>query len=156
MVEHAERHCLIIRQVHSHSELEEALNIRYQVFTEEQGIAHELDADGNDSSADHLIGYYDNLPVATMRISFTFQSQSKFERLAVLPSYRRIGIGTSIVKKAIKLAEEKGTPRILVHSQISARSFYRHLNFKEVGSEFSEAGIPHITMTYALDDKLSE
>jgi predicted GNAT family N-acyltransferase len=155
MAEQTERHRLIIRQVHTQSELEEALNIRYQVFTEEQGIANELDADGNDTGSNHLIGYYDNLPVATMRISFSFQSQSKFERLAVLSPYRRVGIGTSIVKKAIELAKNKGASRILVHSQVSARSFYRHLNFKEISHEFYEAGILHIAMIYVLDDKLS-
>jgi predicted GNAT family N-acyltransferase len=137
---------LTIKQVSYHDNRTKINSIRRQVFQEEQGVAPELEFDGKDESAQHLLAYRSNEPVGTIRIRPLDDDTAKIERLAVLPHARRKGIGKQLMETAVNLAQAKGYSRIQINSQAYIQAFYQRLGFEPVGEEFEEAGIPHIQM----------
>jgi len=75
------------------NEITEAMEIRRRVFVVGQGIDEKLDFDGKDDEAEHIIAYSDGKPAGTLRIRYADKETAKLERLAVLESQRRNGIG---------------------------------------------------------------
>jgi predicted GNAT family N-acyltransferase len=137
---------LIIKQVTYDQNADRINTIRRTVFQEEQKVAPELEFDGKDESAQHLIAYWENQPVGTLRIRALAEDTVKIERLAVLPTARRRGIGKQLMESALKVAQNEGYTQMKINSQVYIQSFYQGLGFETVGEEFEEAGIPHIQM----------
>lgn len=113
---------------------------------EEQEIKQELDIDGQDLSAVHIISYDKDIPTGTLRIRHTCRSQAKLELTAVLKSCRRKAVGKRIVEAAFKLVKPEGISEVILNSQQPAAGFYRKLGFQMVGEPFEEAGITNITI----------
>ena len=126
--------------------------IRTRVFQEEQGITSELEFDGLDHSATHLLAYVDGKPVGTARIRSLDEHTVKIERLAVLPEARRKGIGKQLTQKALTFAQEHHYQTAILNSQLYIKSLYEKLGFTQVGEVFDEAGIPHIKMSKELSE----
>ena len=124
--------------------------IRTKVFQEEQGITPELEFDGLDPTATHLLAYLDDQPVGTARIRSIDEKTIKLERLAVLPEARRRGIGKQLTQKALAYAQEHHYQQVILNSQLYIKDFYEKLGFSQMGEIFEEAGIPHIKMVYPL------
>jgi len=116
------------------------------VFQEEQGIDPELEFDGLDHAATHLLAYVDGHPVGTARMRSIGKKTIKIERLAVLPEARRKGIGKQLTQKALDFAKEHHYQTAILNSQVYIKSLYEKLGFRQVGEVFDEAGIPHIKM----------
>ncbi|MGK7898200.1 MAG: GNAT family N-acetyltransferase [Xenococcus sp. (in: cyanobacteria)] len=125
--------------------------IRTKVFQEEQGITPELEFDGLDHAATHLLAYLDSQPVGTARIRAIDKKTIKLERLAVLPEARRRGIGKQLTQKALAYAQEHHYQTALLNSQLYIKSLYEKLGFRQVGEVFDEAGIPHIKMSKQIN-----
>jgi predicted GNAT family N-acyltransferase len=125
-------------------------DIRIQVFQIEQGVAAELEFDGLDESATHLLAYLDSQSVGTARIRFLDKQQAKIERLAVLPIARKQGIGKQLMLLAIELIKKSETELIIVHAQAYIQKLYQQLGFEIKGKQFVEAGIPHVKMVKKL------
>jgi predicted GNAT family N-acyltransferase len=124
--------------------------IRQTVFQVEQGVDAALDFDGQDESADHLVAYLGHQPVGTTRIRYLDAQTAKIERLAILPAFRRQGIGKKIMQQAIALLSTKDIQWITIHAQEYVKELYQTLGFETVGERFEEAGIPHIKMQKKL------
>ena len=73
----------------------------------------------------------------------------KIERVAVLLEFRRLKVGSILIKNIIEhymnLDDNKS---IILHSQVAVENFYKSLNFNSYGNDFFEDGIPHIAMKY--------
>ena len=138
-----------IKSVSYAEELAAIQSIRRTVFQEEQGVAPQLEFDGLDETALHLLAYLEAQPVGTARIRMTAQS-AKIERLAVLPAARGRGIGKQLMEKALEVLAEE-CEEVLVHAQEYVKGLYHQLGFKQVGKQFEEAGIPHVKMVKTLD-----
>jgi len=124
---------------------EKVKGIRYRVFVQEQGVPQELEWDSFDRIAYHLILHLNNTPVGTARL-FTKENRSYIGRVAVLKEYRGRGYGRIIMKAIMEHAKNIGIKRIYLHSQTYIKDFYKKLGYKEIGDEFTEAGITHIEM----------
>lgn len=120
--------------------------IRQAVFHQEQGVAPDLDFDGQDPTAWHVVATVASQPVGTARIRCLSNTLAKLERVAVLPAYRGQGIGYAIVQTAIQFLTENSISEVKLHAQSYTKDFYQKLGFYPVGDEFLEAGIPHIEM----------
>ena len=66
--------------------------------------------------------------------------------MAVLKSYRGLGVGSQILKNGINFARDNQMSEIWLHSQINARGFYERFGFTASGKIFVDAGIDHILM----------
>ena len=117
--------------------------IRHRVFIDEQKVPPELEWDGLDASAMHVMARsMDGDAIGTARLL----PGGQIGRMAVLRRWRGIGIGTAMLQCLIAHAAEK--ERLFLNAQTSAESFYRRNDFETEGEIFMEAGIPHIRMRY--------
>ena len=126
--------------------LNEAFKIRTVVFVDEQKVDHEIEYDGYDPDAVHYILFYNEIPVGTARRRFTDEG-IKLERLAVLKSYRGLGLGGALMQFMLDdvLPTEK---KIYLNSQADVVDIYKKFDFKRVGEMFVEANIEHYKMLY--------
>ncbi len=83
------------------------MKVRRQVFVDEQKIPEHLEFDGNDFGATHVLAKVEGQVVGAMRIRY-FSDFVKFERMAVLPPYRKSNITDKIMNKAFEFVAKKG------------------------------------------------
>lgn len=124
--------------------------VRYHVFQCEQHVSADLEFDGKDESATHLIADFNGEPIGTTRIRYLSDRLAKIERVAVLSSYRGFGIGRRLMDVAIAHIRSQHIPEVKINAQTHARVFYDKLGFEQHGDLFDEAGIPHIEMRLHL------
>ena len=134
-----------LREIATPGELESAKSVRYRVFVSEQEVPPEIEMDEHDANAVHVICLVENSVVGTGRL-VRMPDGMKLGRVAVLPEYRGMGLGTRIVKWLLERAEYLGPDEIYANVQIGAREFYEKLGFKAAGGSFMEAGIEHVRM----------
>lgn len=124
--------------------------IRTKVFQEEQGVASELEFDGLDEDAVHLIAYLNGQAIGTARIREIAHDTTKIERLAVLSEARRQGVGRQLMTTALKFISQQHKSLAIVHAQEYVAPLYQQLGFEIIGDRFSEAGISHVKMIKQL------
>ncbi len=120
----------------------EIKEIRKDVFIIEQKVPEDLEWDGLDPEAKHVLAKNGKEMIGTGRVF----SDGHIGRVAVTKDYRGKGIGKKIMNKLIELAKSEGLNEVLVSSQCSAAGFYKKIGFSEYGDIFLEAGIDHIKM----------
>ena len=125
-------HETTIKVAESPEEVGEARKIRWQVFVEEQGIPTQLDADGLDESAVHVLCQFKGEVVATGRLVVEESSTGVLARIAVLPEYRGHGLGGQIVKKLEAVAEKLGLRELVLHPHRHLEQFYLRLGYNTV------------------------
>ena len=138
-----------VKEALTKEEIKDAFEVRKCVFVDEQKIPMEIELDQFEDSAKHVIGYYEGKPVAAgrMRIVDNF---AKLERICVIKSYRKYGMGRLIIEKLEKLAKGDDMNQAKLHSQIQAVKFYEELGYKKVSDVFMEDNIPHVIMMKSL------
>ena len=135
---------LEIRPIKNKKELDQIIEIRKQVFVKEQDVPLDLEVDGLDPEAEHIIAYYNGKPIGCARIRTN--DYCKLERIAILKEYRNRGFGKKLTKYLVNYCKSKNFNEISLHSQTYVSDFYKKLGFKERGKTFFEAGIEHIEM----------
>ena len=125
------------------------LAIRRTVFIEEQGVAEEIELEGDVPSCLHYLAETDGTPVATLRIT-PKGTIAKIERVAVLAQARGTGIGAHLMRHVMADLPQKGFTEVHLGSQIVAQQFYAKLGFTTYGDTFLDADIPHIMMMRPL------
>ncbi len=142
---------IVAEWFNGNDDLTDTFEIRRKVFIEEQGVSEELEMiKSEDDISIHLVVYDANKPVATGRI-IVQNSQYILGRIAVLKEERGKHYGDFVVRLLIRKAYEMGGEEQHIHAQISATGFYEKLGFECYGSNYMEAGIPHINMVHKGD-----
>ena len=136
--------------VTSDEELKAVFEVRKQVFVGEQGISEELELDGHDSEALHIVVQNEERTIGTTRVLFPAPGQAKIERMAVLKPYRHRGIGSGIISFLYEELKSRQVEQMVLHAQYPAVAFYKSCGFEESGPPFWEAGIKHIKMERQL------
>ena len=142
-------HKFIFKKVSSKEEMDISYAIRTKVFCEEQKISKEIEFDNLDHLCSHFLIFDYKKAIGTARVRQKEKSILKIERVAVLLEFRRLKVGSILIKNIIKnymnLDDKKS---IVLHSQAAVADFYKSLNFISYGNDFFEDGIPHIAMKY--------
>jgi predicted GNAT family N-acyltransferase len=120
----------------------EIKKIRRSVFVTEQQIDEDIEFDGNDKDAIHVLLSKNDKFVGTGRML----ANGHIGRLAVYKAYRGQGLGRKAVMALVEEAREQGLQRVYLGAQLYAVPFYKKLGFSEFGRTFMEAGIEHIHM----------
>ena len=136
---------LTIRSVEEPQQLEEVHRIREIVFIKEQNVPRDREYDEFEDQSTHFLACIDGNPVGCGRIR-SYGESVKIERLAVLKEFRKMGVGTSIMKRLEEEAMKLDPMELILHSQVSAMDFYRSCGFRERGKVFLDAGIDHMEM----------
>jgi len=138
---------LMIREIKNKQELETCFEIRKEVFVKGQNVSMELEIDGEDDKATHILVLLGKEAVGCARIRI-IDNKAKLERIAILDEYRGEGYGKDLVNFLVKFCINKKVDEIYMHAQYYLKTFYSSLGFKERGEIFEEAGIKHIEMVY--------
>ncbi|WP_299121322.1 GNAT family N-acetyltransferase [uncultured Winogradskyella sp.] len=132
----------------STQQLYDLLQLRSEVFVVEQDCVYQ-DIDGKDQKALHILGYKDEQLVAYTRL---FQPGDYFKeasigRVVVKEEKRQYKYGYDIMKASIEAVKDHyNETKIKISAQTYLKRFYNNLEFREVGEEYLEDGIPHIGM----------
>jgi predicted GNAT family N-acyltransferase len=71
-------------------------------------------------------------------------------RMAVLPAWRKRGVGGILLVELMVAARERGQDAVELSAQTHAIGFYRRFGFEVFGGEYMDAGIPHRMMRCSL------
>ena len=142
-----------VKKVETKKEFKQALDLRFEVFVEEQGVSKELEIDDKDDEAVHIIAINEESKTVGCGRIFIDENQAKIGRMAVAKTWRNQGIGSCICRKLIQIAKKRGIDKIVLHAQYDKKVFYKKLGFETVGTPFKEAGIKHVKMINELNDK---
>ncbi len=121
-----------LRIVSRTEELAAALEIRRRVFVEEQRIPAELDRDGRDDGAVHVLALDGDRPAATGRLVLTPSGEGVLARIAVLPDYRGGGLGRRIVEALEAEARRRGLAALSLEPHRYLERFYSELGYETV------------------------
>jgi len=139
------------QKVKSSNQMELCHIIRKKVFCEEQKISQDIEFDNLDDICEHFLVFNDQIAIATARVRKKEDCVYKIERVAVLISYRKLKVGTLLIKQIIDQYQKIDKKiSIILHSQVSVKIFYKNLNFIPYGKEFTEDGILHIAMKHSI------
>ncbi len=142
-----------VKVVTTQKEIFENLKIRIEVFVNEQEINYMDEFDGLDELATLFVAYDgDENAIAASRIRLIENSYAKFERVAVLESYRGCGAGRELIE-AMELYVKNNTSIDLIKlsSQSHALEFYRKLGYTDYGDMYLDCNIEHFDMKKSLN-----
>jgi ElaA protein len=129
-------------------ELYNLLQLRSEVFVVEQDCVYQ-DVDGKDQKALHVLGYNGEKLVAYTRIfkPGDYFKEASIGRVVVSAHERKFKHGYTLMNASIDaIKSHYNTTEIRISAQTYLKRFYNNLEFKEVGEEYLEDGIPHINM----------
>ncbi|AOT58451.1 MULTISPECIES: GNAT family N-acetyltransferase [Streptomyces] len=138
-----------------------AFAVRRQVFVVEQGVPEEIEYDALDATAVHLLAVRsaDGAALGTGRLlhgpdaachTGGDEGVGALGRLAVAQAARGLGVGAALVRAIEEAARARGLKAVDLHAQTHALGFYERLGYEAYGSEFPDAGIPHLAMRRVL------
>ena len=144
-----------IRDDRSPVELERCLEIRREVFIEEQQIAKHLELDDLDPDCTHFLAWSGPdrdaaLAVGTARLWIDSAGVAKAHRVAVLAAARGIGIGRWLMRAVEEETRTRGIAELILGAQHIAIPFYEAIGYEAFGEDFDDAGIPHRMMRCKL------
>ncbi|EED32904.1 acetyltransferase, GNAT family [gamma proteobacterium NOR5-3] len=121
--------------------------LRSAVFVLEQGVPRDIEWDGRDAEARHMIAELNGTPIGCGRLL----ADGRIGRLAVLAQHRGQGIGAQLLSAIVGMARQRGEHSLYLHAQADAVQFYERAGFTVQGEPFEEAGIQHVSMHITLD-----
>ena len=134
--------------------------VRHQVFVIEQGLfggsfggaaGDDTDAHDDDPATIHVIGRAGETICGTVRLyPLGADGRWKGDRLAVLASYRHLGLGAPLVRFAVSAAARLGGREMEAFIQPANVAFFRWLGWRRAGDLVDYAGIPHQRMLIDL------
>ncbi|MYS19613.1 GNAT family N-acetyltransferase [Streptomyces sp. SID4948] len=125
--------------------------IRHEVFVVEQDVPADLEWDGKDGRAVHVLAE----GAGTGRLLVGEDAAGKnggdpriavLGRLAVRKAARRGGVGARLVRALEDEAQRLGLRGVYLEAQTHAVPFYERLGYTAYGPEFTDAGIAHRAM----------
>lgn len=118
-------------------------SIRTEVFINEQQVPPDLEWDGLDETAIHLLAVdADGRAIGCARIL----EPNTISRMAVCKAWRRRGIGGALLAAAVHLCRQRSHGPIRLSAQTHAIPFYERAGFRVSSEEYPDAGIPHRDM----------
>ena len=126
--------------------------LRETVFVQEQNVPAEIEWDGKDDDARHLLAWAGEHAVGTLRWR-RVGSAGKVERVCVDAAMRGQAVGAILMKRVIDdIRALDGLNSVKLSAQVSVIGFYERLGFTAHGAIYDDAGIPHRDMTLRLTD----
>jgi ElaA protein len=125
------------------------LQLRSEVFVVEQNCVYQ-DIDDKDRHGFHLLGYLDMHLVAYSRIlplGVSYLDYCSIGRVCTKQTHRQLGLGKSLMQKAIQHCHELyPDTKIKISAQSYLLKFYTEIGFEAIGEEYLEDDIPHQAM----------
>ena len=139
-----------IRLIQSQNEKEEMYYQRWLVLRSPINMPRGTEKDEYDDTALHLIVVLNHQIIGSARLRELSTNLGSISYVSVLAKFQSQGVGTALVKRLIKIAQEKHFKSLRVMTRINALRFYRRIGFLETGEPFNFLGIPHQFMCFNL------
>ena len=126
----------------------EILALRHKVFTIEQHFTEARTlSDLRDKNCFHLVVRNSEARVvASGRIT----PKGRIGKLAVLLSYRGLGIGSRILKLLVQVGENQRVDDVSLTAELADREFFDQHKFNISGPVYMKQGVPHQMLTRKL------
>ncbi|GGE01862.1 GNAT family N-acetyltransferase [Paenibacillus nasutitermitis] len=134
-----------LRRALTPEDRQRAFEVRKTVFVDEQGVPIGIEIDEHDEMAQHVVIMDGDQPVGAGRVRMIGDT-AKLERICVLASHRKYGLGRELVAAMEEIARELGAAGAKLHGQMHAEAFYLKMGYHPVSGMFMEEGIPHVRM----------
>ena len=136
-----------VEQTSWEKDRKDLIDIRTKVFINEQMVPPDLEWDGYDKDCWQVIAKTESgQSIGTARMLY----DGHIGRMAVLPDFRKQGVGKMLLEALEKIALIQGIPTVILYAQTSAIDFYKKQGYTITSEEFMDAGIPHVTMEKKL------
>lgn len=133
----------VIKQVTWQTHATHLKKVREEVFIQEQHVPVALEWDGMDETAQHFLALSDaGEAIGCARLT----GDGSIGRMAVLKSWRGLGVGRALLAKAVYLYQQQGIEHITLSAQVHAIPFYEKFGFEGCSKPYLDAGILHIDM----------
>ncbi|MET3558362.1 putative GNAT family N-acyltransferase [Streptococcus rupicaprae] len=120
-----------------------SLYIRFQVFVIDKKMDMADEFDGHDEAGTVYAVVYDgNRPLATGRFLPETDTCARLTRIATLAPHRGQGYGTLVMDALENHAKKEGFKELVIHSELTAKSFYEGLGYVAFGPRYLEDGEP--------------
>lgn len=126
---------------------QDCLNLRKEVFINEQGVPVELEVESQaDEQALYFGGYFKNQLVCCARVKLEGKKTWHIQRVATKKSFRGRGLAKELFNEIEAEAKKHGITTLTLGAQDQAQGFYLKLGYQVAGEGFMDAGIPHHKM----------
>ncbi|MDO4740136.1 MAG: GNAT family N-acetyltransferase [Eubacteriales bacterium] len=137
----------------SHDDITPILELRYAVFSDEQGFSRELERDKFDDMSFYALVYDQNdVPAATGRLFIDDENRFHIGRMCTRKDMRGQGLGDLAIRMLLDLALRMNAPYVVVGSQLPAMGFYKKYGFKEVGEPYMDENCAHQLLVAQADE----
>jgi putative N-acetyltransferase (TIGR04045 family) len=148
-VELVQKLAVSCREVGTAAELEAHFRVREEVFVKEQHFFTHSDHDAHDAQRTtiHVLAYCGGEVAGAVRI-YPLEEPLlwKGDRLAVLPDFRKRGVGAPLVRFAVATAGGRGGRRMVANIQMQNVAFFQRLGWYRLGEPYDYVGRPHQEM----------
>ncbi|MBY5033948.1 GNAT family N-acetyltransferase [Streptococcus gallolyticus] len=120
-----------------------SIHVRYQVFVLEGSIPKEEEFDQNDhEDTIYAVMYEGENPVSTARFLPLNNQEARITRVATCKKQRGLGYAGEVVTALEDYAVQHGIHRLIIHSELAAKSFYESIGYQAYGEVYMEDGVP--------------
>jgi len=100
----------------------------------------------------HAVVEHEGKAVGVGRLTYDEDENGIISQMAVLPDFRKLNIGATIVEHLVKLCVFNSCEKVYMSARVSAVPFYEKQGFNTIGAEFPspKTGIIHISMVLVL------
>jgi predicted GNAT family N-acyltransferase len=142
-------HAFIVRAAEWKFDEVAIARVRREVFISEQGVPETMEWELIDPECHWFVALAPGQNVIGIA---RLTDAGRVGRMAVMPDWRRRGVGRALLEVALNAAHVLGFVQVHLSAQIHAIPFYARRGFIAEGPEYMDAGIPHRTMTLNLKD----
>lgn len=133
-------------------------SLRRAVFIQEQSVPEALEWEERDAGCDWFLarsageGAIGIARLVPEGLTGLPPGIGVIGRMAVLPGWRRRGVGSALLLAALARARLRRLRQLVLHAQLQAQAFYLRHGFVPDSEVFEEAGIAHRLMVLDLED----
>lgn len=138
-----------VRMAADPQEVEQALELRREVFIDEQGVPEEEEYDGLDGECIHVVAVDEDRVIGCCRL-LPDGELIKLGRMVVAADRRREGVAAALLAESDAQARALGAERIRLAAQVYVTSLYENDGFEVTSGPFDDAGIEHVWMEKRL------
>ncbi len=99
-----------------------------------------------------IIGVYEGEKIIGGAQLILESGKAKMRQVAILDSYRQLGIGSLLLDFLEQYCHNNGISQIYCHARETAVPFYLNNGYQKIGALFFEVGIPHYKMSKDLTE----
>ncbi len=133
----------LVHIIETAQDMLDVLEVRREVFVNEQKIPSKRERDGEDPVCTHVIVKVNGKAAGTLRFQWIGKNKIKVERIAIRKKYRGKGLGSKMVKLVENYAKKKKVKEIFLYGQAYAKDFYKKLGYSTDEKPHNDVGILH-------------